>query len=781
MRSRPLVRELLVFLFFLAATIALTWPEASHLTTSVSDQGDPLLVTFLINWDCWALTHAPLRVFHAPMFAPALMPLAFSENFLGQALFALPFFLAGLSPIGVYNVCMLLGFALAAYGGYVLARVVTGSTVASLLAGLFSAFLSYKFDHLAHLQIIWTGWLSLLLAALLVYWRKPSPRHAAFIAAAFVLNGLTNIHYFLFGSLALVLTIVFLGIADERRDARFWLQLGGALAVGGLLMLPILVPYKIVSNKYGMTRYEGEALSGSAEWKDWLMATPRNVVWGRGITDDDASAHERRLFPGLFALLIAVAALRFTRRRTDAAIDTQQPPISSRRARWLNALDILLILFAAGAYAGTAAKNVRIQWHGTTLIGYRDADVAAMLFLIALVIRVALSGTLRRALARSRFSLEAWAAALWIAIGFAGSFGMRFFFHAFLFRRLLIYQSIRVPARWAVIAYVGLSVWIAMGALALLASRTSARQRRVWIAVLFAAMFIDILPRIRYDYGSPATAPVYRWLGAERASIGGPILELPMSNYNVPYLYLLGSTAHHLPAMNGISGFEPPLHAKLRTAGEQGHFDDAYLDTLERNGCTLVIVHSDWLLGQNAPLKAWLQRQLAAKRLAFVRRFDNAVYGDYVFAVAKNVRDWQRLRGADMPDPAGNMPDDNLRRFFAGASTYNDSTFGRMDAPQYDGDYSPGLKVEGWALSPYGVRTATVLIHGGKVRIPAKLAPRDDITRGWPWYTNSPWPSFTAEIRKRPKGIPRETDVQVELVDGRGNVTRLRDAAITWR
>ena len=164
-----------------------------------------------------------------------------------------------------------------------------------------------------------------------------------------------------------------------------------------------------------------------------------------------------------------------------------------------------------------------------------------------------------------------------------------------------------------------------------------------------------------------------------------------------------------------------------------------------------------------------------------MKRFDNAVFGDYAFAVTKNTPEWQRLRGVDMPDPAGNMPDDNLQRFFRDAATYNASTFGRMDAPAYDSEHSPSLKVEGWALSPYGIRSATVLIHGGKVRFPAKLAPRADISSTWPWYTQSPWPSFTAILPKRPKGIPSETDVQVELVDGRGEVTRFRDAAVVWR
>ena len=31
-----------------------------------------------------------------------------------------------------------------------------------------------------------------------------------------------------------------------------------------------------------------------------------------------------------------------------------------------------------------------------------------------------------------------------------------------------------------------------------------------------------------------------------------------------------------------------------------------------------------------------------------------------------------------------------------------------------------------------------------------------------------------------PKGMPRETDIQIEIVDGAGNVTRFRDIPLTW-
>ena len=61
------------------------------------------------------------------------------------------------------------------------------------------------------------------------------------------------------------------------------------------------------------------------------------------------------------------------------------------------------------------------------------------------------------------------------------------------------------------------------------------------------------------------------------------------------------------------------------------------------------------------------------------------------------------------------------------------------------------------------------------------LSPRGDITGTWPWYPQNPKPAFTAVIARRPKGVPRETDIQVEIVDGRGEVTRLKDVPIVWQ
>src|SRR5437667_1922083 len=142
---RSALRELALFLFYLTVAIVLTWPLAANLTTAVSDLGDPLLNAWILDWDCYALTHRPLQLFDAPIFYPATFPLAYSEHLFGIALVCLPFYALGLAPLTIHNLAILLGFAFAAYGGSVLARAVTHRFAPSVLAGLLDGFGPYRF------------------------------------------------------------------------------------------------------------------------------------------------------------------------------------------------------------------------------------------------------------------------------------------------------------------------------------------------------------------------------------------------------------------------------------------------------------------------------------------------------------------------------------------------------------------------------------------------------------------------------------------------------------
>ena len=729
-------RELAIFAFYLALALAMTWPLAKQMTTAVADLGDPLVNTWILDWVSHSLTHAPLHLYDAPLHQPARLTLAFSENLVGVALWILPFYWAGVPPIAIYNIALLLGFAFSGYGAFVLARMITRSTMASLIGGVIFAFVPFKFDHLSHMQLVWSGWIPMLLATVLAYWRAPSRTTAALVAGAFVMNGITNVHYFLFGSLTALLTIGALAVFDPRRDRRFWRDLVVAFVIAGIVLLPFLLPYRIVSKEYGMKRFEWDAMSGSADWRAWLAATPRSIMYGH-FWPDAWHRHEMQLWPGAMALLLAACAFA-------------APHLAKAKLKRAIALDVFITLAAIMSIAGAFMDRVELAIGRFRLMSFDSADVPMTLLVILLAIRF-------REKLRTP-SPERRLAVVWLAIGVLGSLGMHTFFHQFLFRRVSIFQAVRAPVRWAVIAYVGLAVLSAIGA---------ARFKR-FAPLLLVLCAIDLWPHVRWEHAVPTVAPVYRWIA------NTPFIELPTSGNGIEYQYLLGSMAHHLKQFNGIeTNVSSPVYRELRRKSDANEYDDAFVKLLEDNGCKLVVVHAHALASRE-----WLSKY--TNRLAFVRHFDHGIGGDWVFAVVKNLTNWRSLRAPDTPDGAGLLPQQELERMLAGQTTHSDAIMTFVDTPQQRDTIKGALKVSGWTLSPFGVRRVTALINGGDVRVDATMHKRDDVKAIYHWYYFVEEPGFEAIVGKRPKEVPRQTDVQIEVEDAAGRVMRSEDLLIDW-
>jgi len=227
---------------------------------------------------------------------------------------------------------------------------------------------------------------------------------------------------------------------------------------------------------------------------------------------------------------------------------------------------------------------------------------------------------------------------------------------------------------------------------------------------------------------------------------------------------------------DGISGFEPPLHYKLRTEP----LSDDTLTLLERNGCRFVVVRPDWF-GWEAPgAFAWIKRGIAQGRLVFLRRFDAGINGDWVFALPRVEKDWPRFRAPQTRDPAGFTPDEELARLLDSKATYNGATFAELYEPKRMSEISGPMLVTGWAVSPNGIRSVNIRIDSGRVQVTADLAIRDDVTRAFPWYPQNRRNAFSKLI-PRPRGVPEETDLQIEIIDGSGRRTLLPDVPITWR
>lgn len=785
-RARCLARELSTFAFFLLLAVALTWPLAIRLDTTVSDLGDPLLNTWILDWDLWASTHTPSRLYQAPIFFPSRDPLAYSENLFGIALLCLPFYLAGCAPLVIYNLAILAGFALCGYGAYVLGRTLTqaspplASVAASLIAGILYAFVPYRFDHLSHLQIIWGGWLPLMLASLWQARRNPSTGNLILFGSCVLMNGLTNVYFFLFGTLTVALTLLALRLLAFDHDRRTWWRLVAACMVAATLMVPVLMPYRTVSHLYGMKRGRGEAMDGSARWSDWLAATERSRTYG-SIAPPEFGSHEHYLFPGLLTLfLLAASLLLISKREGNESPEPRNPPRSLLRL-----LDVVAALLAILAYIGATVQSWRWHWGSHTLLTLGSSDVPFTLMIVVLIVRLSLRlpaswgerRSLRTVIARSPWPLELWVAVGWITVGVAGSLGLKAFFHRFLFRTFTVFQSTREPVRWAMIAYAGLAAAGAMGAATLIERRPRGWWRWIVATLLIAVAIRDVRTRIQWEHAVVEPDPAYLWLRS--AQVPGGTLELPVRGGMGAAAYLLGATVHHRDILNGASGFEPPLHRRLRELSERPSLPPEFLSLIERSGCSLILVHEDRLLEQQARVHDWLRQQLAAHRIEFLRRFDAGPGADWLFAVPRGFPAWERLRPAEHADPAGFTPRQNLARLLDNQSTYSARTFGVVDTPKSGDTIEGTLRVAGWALSPDGISSAELLLDNGRRRIPMQVTNRGDVQYRFPWYPRVANPGFDL-ILGRPEGLPHDTDAQVEVADGKGHRSRFPDILIHW-
>lgn len=780
--ARSAGRELLIFCGFLLVAIAVTWPLAVNLPTMVSDTGDPLLNAWIIDWDLYALSHSNASLYQANIFHPGKYPLAYSENLLGIALVVAPSYLAGASALTTYNIAMLLGFAFSAYGAFVLGRKLTHSLPAAIVAGLLYGFVPFRFDHLAHVQVVWSGWLPLCLVALLYFYEKPSRGRAALLCLALIMNGATNVHWMLFGYLAIGMTLIFLFVARATpagNEKRFWIGAFAAIVISAVALYPLLHPYRVVSKLYNMKRFPGEVREGGARWSDWLVTTPRSAMYGH-VHAQSLDFGERRLFPGLVALFLTLAAIvLMPRRQSEVLVETRRPPPRGL----LIALDALAVVAAIFVYIGIVADHFEWKLFGKTVLTIGTAAMPTTYLLVLLVIRftLAIPGGLARfpgerladRVRGSRFPLQLWICFLWIAIGFVASFGLYGFFHAFLFHRVGPFRSIRAVGRWAMIAYVGLAGASAYGVVEL-TRRFTGRMRHAVTAVLILLAANDIRTNIVWQHAIPDQPPAHQWL--ERTSLPGAIFELPMERDTSAFYYLLWATRHHKLTMNGTSGFEPPVHWSLREREKDKNFDDKFTDILIANGASTIIIHED-MLREDAPLlHAWLKRETTRGRLAFIGRFDHGVGGDWVLAVTENDPEWQKRRAAEVVDAAGFTPSQNFQRMLEGLPTYSASTIGRIDVLEVkDGS----LRLLGWALSPYTIREVVVRFDNGSRRFRLDRAPRGDVTAAMPWYPETN-PGFQIVFPKRPRGVRRNTDMQLEIVDGRGQRTRLPSTYIEW-
>jgi len=334
------IKSLSVLVLFAGLTFLMTYPTILKMGSSVKDRGDPLLNTWIMAWNVRKMMSFDVQnYFDANIFFPHKRALAFSEHLFPQSLIALPALLLTKNPVFAYNFILLFAFITSGWGMYLLANHLTKNTSGSVVAGIIYAFSPFMFSHLGHLQIITAGGIPLAFLFLHKFFGQEKIRFLALFTLFFIAQFLANGYYALYLSLYAGLFILLYVVSKKKfTDWRFWTKMGLFVLSVFLIIGPFFQQYLLVRKEMGFVREIGF----SANLTSYLATSPLNRIYGQ------FALHflkpEGALFPGLFALMLAIFGLVGAMRR-----NIKKKPLVESPIVLYSVLGFLSFLFTFGS------------------------------------------------------------------------------------------------------------------------------------------------------------------------------------------------------------------------------------------------------------------------------------------------------------------------------------------------------------------------------------------------------------------------------------------------
>ena len=315
LRSLPVAEAVVVAVVACALAVATTWPLVLLLDDHAHDSFDPLFQAWTIDWVQHALgSDAPL--WDANTFLGHRRTLAYSDALLGAAVALLPFRWLGLSPIGVQNVGVLLGYASSGVAGYVFGRVVSRRVLVAACCGVVFGFGTYNTFLGQHMNIAIHPGPALAAAAVWVTAdRRAGGRGLApgLVPLVGVVAAQGTISFYTC-ALSLVAAAAVAVARARALGAKGVAAVAAALAAGVALLIPIASPY--LRNAADLPDdfswpLRDLAVSGA----DFTAVDPSLTLWGATL-GAPTGIFGQPTFPGVAILVLAVVGL-LTWRRSD--------------------------------------------------------------------------------------------------------------------------------------------------------------------------------------------------------------------------------------------------------------------------------------------------------------------------------------------------------------------------------------------------------------------------------------------------------------------------------
>jgi hypothetical protein len=586
---------LYAFAAYSALTIVITFPLILNLSSRLpKDLGDPLLTASILWWNAH-VTPLSERWWNGFGFFPATGMMAFSEHFLGAGLLASPLQWLGSSPVTAYNLTFLASFPVCAIAAHGLALTLTGRHDAAFVCGLAYGFNPYRVAHLEHLELLLAFGMPAALAALHVYVNTGRVKWLVAFAAALTIQVLCSSYYALFFTVLLSLWVFWFIRPDGWRKA---LAVVAAAGVSALAVAPIVIGYRRIHDGYELTRdYTEEILRFSGDLSSLVTASPLSAVWGWTAF---MNGGERQLFPGLTITLLAVLGFFVSR---HSRMTTDRLAMVSK-ACWIVAAGFLIIAIGARTIG---PWRIDLSWLTVSVtVPYKPLSLSAAFAMLAIGFGARMRTAFRERSALA-FYLSGGTLLFLCSLGPEPTlFGERILYeppYAWLMRLPFFGDTIRVPARFAMLGALALSVAASLAFHRL----TTAAPRGIFpLLVVASGVIADGWIR-----EMPLPPVPERMFGIPPDYQAAAVLELPLGDVWHDTAAQYRATLHRARAVNGYNGYEPSFYQVLRRALDARN--PLILDALASGGPVLIAV--DRHLDHQRAWAAFLSRHPDVTRL----------------------------------------------------------------------------------------------------------------------------------------------------------------------
>ena len=640
---------------YVVLALVMTWPLALGLHRDVpGDLGDSLLNLWILGWGAENVPRlltgqiGLADYWNANIFHPEPLALSLSEHLFGQVVQILPIYWISGNLILAYNLLFLTSFALSGLGMYLLVRDFLGEgrgfSPAAFIAGLIFAFLPFRIAQVAHIQSLSSQWMPFALYGFRRYTRTGAwPALAGGSLALLMQNWSCGYYLVFFAPFVPVFVVHQIWTAGRLRQWRVWSGFALAAALVAAGSWPFLGLYLDAQRVHGFERSAGEVIRYSADVYSYFTAPEALRVWGRVM--QAYPKPEGELFFGVVPwLLVAIFVMAGVKAGPSTVVDRVSAVVAPRFSRAVTAiLGIALVIQAIGFVAILLTGGFITSLAGIPIRATNPTRILTGIA-IALTLLLAISSSTReraRHLFRSPagLCLVLMLLAMWLSLGplpqSRGQTLPGLGLYNVLYEHVPGFAGLRVPARYAMIAGLFLSVVAGFGASALL-SRVRAGvpiAAATAVAFLIEAAFVP-MPR-NLTWGDGAIAPPPRVEPAAEApavyhqlatmSTGTVVAELPFGDPAWELRYVYYSTVHWQRLVNGYSGAFPRGY-KVRVALLQriSENPEEAWRALRDAGTTHVVVHeAAFAPGQAVLVKRWLADHFAVE----IARFgDDSLY-----------------------------------------------------------------------------------------------------------------------------------------------------------